>query len=145
MALASTGAVAAPAAVNPGGSGLRVYRPRHPERTTFYQPFEKHFDRYLWSYGERFEPRFGPLRSVVEPTVSAFLECGRLLGGYAVTHYVPTSLPPPTGSRSSVVTIHSVGKPSRSFEPDGPISFCAFQTNRGSASRGHGRTSAGCY
>jgi hypothetical protein len=52
--------VAAVVAANPAGSGLRVYRPRHPERTAFYKLFEKHFDRYLYSYDERFEPRFGP-------------------------------------------------------------------------------------
>ncbi|MBI2964558.1 MAG: transposase [Deltaproteobacteria bacterium] len=60
-----------------------IYRPRHPERTAFYQLFEMHFDRYLWSYDERFEPRFGPLRSVVQPSVQAYLACGRLLGGFA--------------------------------------------------------------
>jgi len=27
-----------------------VYRPRHPERTPFYQLFERHFDRYLGEY-----------------------------------------------------------------------------------------------
>ncbi|MGH7820173.1 MAG: transposase zinc-binding domain-containing protein [Candidatus Binatia bacterium] len=74
-------AVAAPA--SSGRTGPRIYRSRHPEHTAFYQLFEHHFDRYLWSYDERFEPRFGPLRAVVKPTVSAFLECGRLFGGFA--------------------------------------------------------------
>jgi hypothetical protein len=53
-----------------------VYRPRHPERTPFYQLFDRHFDRYLAEYEERYEPRFGSLRAVVPRTVSAFLECG---------------------------------------------------------------------
>ncbi|MGH7858151.1 MAG: transposase zinc-binding domain-containing protein, partial [Candidatus Binatia bacterium] len=74
-------AIAAPA--SPGGSAPRIYRPRRLERTAFYQLFEKHFDRYLYSYDERFEPRFGSLRSVVPPAVNAFLECGRLFGGFA--------------------------------------------------------------
>ena len=79
--MASIGAVAAPAS-SPAW-GLGVYRPRHPERTAFYQLFEKHFDRYLYAYDECFEPRFGPLRSVVQPAVEAFLDCGRLMGGFA--------------------------------------------------------------
>ena len=60
-----------------------VYRPRHPERTPFYQLFERHFDRYLGKYEERFEPRYGYLRPVGARTVSAFLECGRLQSGFA--------------------------------------------------------------
>ena len=39
-----------------------VYRPRHPERTVFYKVLEQHFDRYVYAYEERFEPRSGPLR-----------------------------------------------------------------------------------
>ncbi len=62
---------------------LGVYRPRHPERTAFYRLLEKHFDDYVYAYEERFEPKAGPLRSVVRPTVEAFLDCGRLHGGFA--------------------------------------------------------------
>jgi hypothetical protein len=58
-----------------------VYRPRHPETTVFYQVMEQHFDRYVYAYEERFEPRSGPLRSSVRPAVEAFLGCGRLDGG----------------------------------------------------------------
>ena len=39
-----------------------VYRPRHPEKTAFYQVLEQHFDRYVYAYEERFESRSGPLR-----------------------------------------------------------------------------------
>jgi len=59
------------------------YKPRHPERTAFYQLFEDHFDRYVRSYEERFEPRSGPLRPVVVRSVEEFLSCGRLQGGFA--------------------------------------------------------------
>ena len=59
------------------------YRPRHPERTAFYQLFEDHFDRYVRGYEERFEPRSGPLRPVVVRSVEEFLGCGRLQGGFA--------------------------------------------------------------
>ncbi|MGA2263155.1 MAG: transposase zinc-binding domain-containing protein [Acidobacteriota bacterium] len=60
-----------------------AYKPRHPERTGFYQLFETHFDSYVRSYEERFEPRSGPLRPVVARSVEEFLSCGRLEGGFA--------------------------------------------------------------
>jgi hypothetical protein len=59
------------------------YRPRHPERSAFYQLFETHFDSYVRAYEERFEPRSGPLRPVVVRSVDDFLSCGRLEGGFA--------------------------------------------------------------
>ena len=59
------------------------YRPRHPERSAFYQLFEDHFDSYVRGYEERFEPRSGPLRPVVVRSVEEFLGCGRLQGGFA--------------------------------------------------------------
>ena len=69
------------------GEPLVLYRPRHPERTAFYQLLEQHFDAYVRVHDERFEPQWGPLRPVVRPTVEAFLDCGRLHGGEAVTDY----------------------------------------------------------
>ena len=60
-----------------------IYRPRHPERTSLYQLFEGHFDRYALEYEERFELRHGPLRSVVRRVVEEYLECGRPEGGFA--------------------------------------------------------------
>jgi hypothetical protein len=72
---------------NPGGwiisEPAPQYRPRHPERTGFYQLFETHFDSYVRAYEERFESRSGPLRPVVERSVEEFLACGRLQGGFA--------------------------------------------------------------
>jgi hypothetical protein len=74
-------------AEDPGGGILAEtpasYRPRHPERTGFYQLFETHFDSYVRAYEERFEARSGPLRPVVVRSVEAFLDCGRLQGGFA--------------------------------------------------------------
>jgi hypothetical protein len=73
-----------------------VYRPRHPERTWFYQLFETHFDSYVRAYEERFEARAGPLRPVVVRSVEAFLDCGRVQGGFAsFTAPAPTALEPP--------------------------------------------------
>jgi len=75
------------AAEDPAGSliaeGPAQYRPRHPERSAFYQLFEDHFDSYVRGYEERFEPRSGPLRPVVVRSVEEFLSCGRLQGGFA--------------------------------------------------------------
>jgi transposase-like protein len=45
--------------------------------------FDNHFDDYVYAYEERFEAKAGPLREVVRPTVEAFLDCGRLYGGFA--------------------------------------------------------------
>jgi hypothetical protein len=59
------------------------YRPRHPEQTEFYQAFEDHLHSYVRGYEERFEARSGPLRPVVARSVEAFLDCGRLQGGFA--------------------------------------------------------------
>jgi hypothetical protein len=59
------------------------YRPKHPERSAFYQLFEAHFDSYVRAYEERFELRSGPLRPVVVRSVEEFLSCGRLQGGFA--------------------------------------------------------------
>jgi hypothetical protein len=44
---------------------------------------ERHLASYLGGYEERFEPRHGPLRSVVQRTAEAYLECGRLQNGFA--------------------------------------------------------------
>jgi hypothetical protein len=74
-------------AEDPGGSPLAEapapYRPRHPERTGFYQLFETHFDEYVRAYEERFEAASGPLHPVVLRSEEAFLDCGRLQGGFA--------------------------------------------------------------
>ena len=60
-----------------------AYRPRHPERTALYRLFDRNFDTYVHSHEERFERRCGPLRPVVPRTVEAYLDCGRLHGGFA--------------------------------------------------------------
>lgn len=78
------GSAAAPAGVPPKAAACPVaYRPRNPERTAFYQLLEQHFDDYVYAYEERYEPKAGPLRPVVRPTVEAFWDCGRLHGGFA--------------------------------------------------------------
>ena len=68
-----------------GGAGAppRTYRPRHPERTDLYRILETCFEAYQYVHSERFEPDAGPLRSVVRTAVPAYLDCGRLFGGFA--------------------------------------------------------------
>jgi len=68
-----------PARPEPGRRGRRD----HPERASFYRIFEEHFQDYLYAHEQRFEPRSGPLRLVVRPTVEAFLDCLPLLPGRA--------------------------------------------------------------
>ena len=59
------------------------YSPRHPERTALYRLFDRHFDSYVHTHEERFERASGALRAVVPRTVEAYLDCGRLHGGFA--------------------------------------------------------------
>jgi len=73
----------APALVLLVGEPEAVYRPRHPERTALYRLFERHFDDYVRTHEQRFERPSGPLRPVVPRTVEAYLDCGRLFGGFA--------------------------------------------------------------
>ena len=60
-----------------------LYRPRRPERTTFYALLEQHLEDYIRAHSERFEPRHGALRRVVRRVAEAFLDCGRFHGGFA--------------------------------------------------------------
>jgi hypothetical protein len=74
----------------PGGEVQRVceaaaalYRPRRPQKTTFYTMFAEHFESYTRVHSERFEPRHGVLRRVVHRVAEAFLDCGRYESGFA--------------------------------------------------------------
>jgi hypothetical protein len=63
--------------------GPAPYKPRHPERTAFYQILDEYFEPYVRVHEERFEKSSGPLRPVVRGTVEAFLDCGLLHNGFA--------------------------------------------------------------
>jgi len=76
-------AFATPALALLVGEPEAVYRPRHPERTALYRLFDRHFDDYVRTHEERFERPSGPLRPVVPRIVEAYLDCGRLFGGFA--------------------------------------------------------------
>ena len=53
------------------------------ERAPTYRLLERHFLAYTRVHEERFEARHGALRSVVGRSVNQYLECGRLMGGFA--------------------------------------------------------------
>ncbi len=48
-----------------------------------YKALEQDFEAYEWAHADRFEQRSGPLRPVVRRSVFAYLDCGRLHGGFA--------------------------------------------------------------
>ena len=66
-----------------GDGQAPAYRPRHPETTVLYKALERDFEAYEWAHADRYERSSGPLRSVVRKSVFAYLDCGRLQGGFA--------------------------------------------------------------
>ena len=64
-------------------SATATYRPRHPERTPFYQCLADYWDEFKQSYPYFYEAKYGPRRPVVDKTVDRFLECGLLRHGFA--------------------------------------------------------------
>ncbi len=60
-----------------------LYRPRHPERSTFYRLLDAHFAGFERVHEEMFEPEDGPLRSTVTKVVATFLDCGLPENGFA--------------------------------------------------------------
>ncbi len=48
-----------------------------------YRVLERDFEDYARVHSERYEPRSGPLRGGVRTSVNAYLDCGRLHGGFA--------------------------------------------------------------
>ena len=60
-----------------------VYRPRHPQQTSFYQLVERFFPQFEAVYEERYQERYDFRRSIIGTTVRKFLECGDLKHGFA--------------------------------------------------------------
>ncbi len=60
-----------------------VYRPRHPEHTSFYRTLDEHFADFTLAHEERFAHEDGPLRPVVQRVVESYLDCGRPENGFA--------------------------------------------------------------
>lgn len=62
---------------------VRVYRPRRPRQSPLFRLVEQHIEEFLRAYPERFAPRHGPLRPVVERVLREFLTCGLPEHGFA--------------------------------------------------------------
>ena len=60
-----------------------TYRRRNPEQSSFYQCLESYWEEFQESYPYFYEKDYGPLRAVVERTVTRFLECGIFRHGFA--------------------------------------------------------------
>lgn len=54
----------------------RVYKPRRPRDSPLFRLVSQHIEDFLAAYDERFAPRHGPSRPVVERTLRDFLTCG---------------------------------------------------------------------
>ena len=62
---------------------VQAYRPRTPKASPLWQCLSRHFDAFLHTYEERYQPRFGFLRPVIAEVVGKFLDCGNLGQGFA--------------------------------------------------------------
>jgi hypothetical protein len=60
-----------------------LYRPRRPERTSFYRLLADHYEAYARVHSERYAHKHGMLRRVVGRCVDQFLDCGRHFAGFA--------------------------------------------------------------
>ena len=61
----------------------RLYRPRDPESSPFYQLIEKYFDEFEQVYPDRYGLRFGFWRPIIRRAIDKFLKCGDLRHGFA--------------------------------------------------------------
>lgn len=65
------------------GRGGRLYCPRRPKQTAFYQLVEKFYSRFKAVYAERYQGGYGFWRPAIDRAVEKFLECGDLQHGFA--------------------------------------------------------------
>jgi hypothetical protein len=61
----------------------QVYRPRKPQSSPLWKCLCRHFDTFLDTYEERFQPRYGFLRPIIPEVVNKFMDCGDLEQGFA--------------------------------------------------------------
>ena len=66
-----------------GGMVMQAYRARKPKASPLWQCLFRHFDAFLDTYEERYQPRYGFLRPIVPEVVNKFLDCGDLDRGFA--------------------------------------------------------------
>jgi len=63
----------------------RLYKPRGPRATKLWRLIDEHFDSFQQVYDERYQGKYGFWRPVIERSVAAFLKCGALEEGFAVS------------------------------------------------------------
>jgi hypothetical protein len=61
----------------------RVYQPRKPQNSQYYQYFEDNFETLEQVYDERFAKQYGFFRSYVRQVIYRYLDCGILRNGFA--------------------------------------------------------------
>jgi hypothetical protein len=61
----------------------RLYRPRRPENSAYYQCVEDHFEDFEQVYEERFERAYGFYRPYLRSVIYRYLDCGVLRNGFA--------------------------------------------------------------
>ena len=65
------------------GALMQVYRARNPRKSPLWQCAHRHYDEFEQSYPEKYQPRYGLLRSIIPEVVHKFLDCGDLARGFA--------------------------------------------------------------
>ena len=60
-----------------------VYRQRNPQRTSYYQCVEEHFEQFEQAYDDRFNKQYGFFRPYVRHVIYRYLDCGILHHGFA--------------------------------------------------------------
>ncbi len=61
----------------------QAYRARKPKASPLWQCLSRHFNTFLEVYEERYQSRYGYLRSVIPEVANKFLDCGNLERGFA--------------------------------------------------------------
>jgi hypothetical protein len=61
----------------------RVYQPRKPQNSQYYQYLEDNFETLEQVYDERFAKQYGFFRSYVRQVIYRYLDCGILRNGFA--------------------------------------------------------------
>ena len=62
---------------------VKMYRPRNPEASPFFQLVREQFDEFERVYDDRFQPKYGFWRPVIRSAMDRFIKCGDLLEGFA--------------------------------------------------------------
>ena len=60
-----------------------VYRPREPQKSSYYQCVQDHFEAFEQVYEERFERQYWFFRPYASHVIYRYLDCGDLHNGFA--------------------------------------------------------------